>query len=109
MLFTTQWTIHTLAPADSGGVARTVRGESDCPPPSPGAEPMRFRGGGGGGGTRPSSLPPGEARDSVEVQPLARPPPPPPTLGLFCEEEEPGAFTPRLFRRPELMGARRRL
>lgn len=56
---------------------------------------MRFRGG-GGGGTRPSSLA-GEERDSVEVQPLARPP----TLGLRWE-----TLTPRDDLR-ELTGARR--
>lgn len=73
-----------------------VTGETERP--SQGAEPMRLRGGGGGGGALPSSLAVDE-RDSVDVQPLVRPP----TLGLLWE-----TLSPRPERR-ELMGARRML
>ena len=84
-----------MEPAECGGALMMVRGDKGCA--SQGAEPMRFLGG-GGGGTLPSSLA-GDERDSVEVQPLARPP----TLVLRCE-----TLTPRVDLR-ELRGARRRL
>lgn len=85
----------TLAPVDNGGALRMVTGEIESP--SHGADPSRLRGG-GGGGALPSSLA-GDARDSVEVQPLVRPP----TLGLLWE-----SLSPRPERREET-GARRRL
>lgn len=85
----------TLAPADSGGTVRRVTGESESP--SQGADPRRLRGG-GGGGALPSSLA-GDERDSVDVQPLVRPP----TPGLLWE-----SLSPRPERRA-LTGARRRL
>lgn len=85
----------TFAPADSGGTLRKVTGERETV--SQGADPSLLRGG-GGGGALPSSLT-GDESDSVDVQPLVRPP----TPGLLWE-----SFSPRPERR-ELMGARRRL
>lgn len=97
------------APADSGGGLNTGSGEITCGSDDAagtdaGRDPMRLRGGGGGGMAPrplPSSLAEDE-RDSVDVQPLARPP----TPGLRWESL--GARGPPPPRR-ELTGVRRKL